>query len=223
MIVNNNTKMYVGDHEIGQVYNGDQLLYSNYTILNYLEANHVARQWQWIDTGIYFDKDTWMELEVMSLIPVTTSGSVWHQMLGGLDRYHSPTAIQIAHNRSFDTCPLDYGTDGTVESFSVPRNVKFKIQIKDHDHWINNKQVTQKGSFVGKSTYSMWLFGYNRGDAPFDEPFLHCRIYSCKIYQGEQLIRNFVPALNKNNVPCLYDKVEHKFYYNQGSGQFLYG
>ena len=223
MIVDENTKICVGSHEIFQVYSGDQLLYSSYVVLNYLEANHVARQQQWIDTGVCFDQNTWMELEVMVLTPVTTSGSIWHQMLGGLDRYHSPTAIQLAHNITNNACPLDYGTNGMRESISVSQNIRFKIQIKDHDHWINNQQVTQSGYFSGKSAYSMWLFGYNRGDLPFDEPFLHCRIYFCKIYQGEQLIRNFVPVLNKNGVPCLYDKVEHKFYYNQGNGQFLYG
>lgn len=50
------------------------------------------------------------------------------------------------------------------------------------------------------------------------------RIYYCKIYEGDTLVRDFIPVLSlensHENEPCLYDQVENKFYYNQGSGTF---
>ena len=49
------------------------------------------------------------------------------------------------------------------------------------------------------------------------------KLYSCKIWNDNILVRDFIPVLNKAGVPCLYDKVEEKFYYNQGEGEFLYG
>lgn len=49
------------------------------------------------------------------------------------------------------------------------------------------------------------------------------RTYSCQIYDGNTLIRDFVPMLDSNNRPCLYDKVNGTYYYNQGDGEFIYG
>lgn len=50
------------------------------------------------------------------------------------------------------------------------------------------------------------------------------RIYSYKVWDNnDSIVRNFVPALDGNDTPCLYDKVEGKFYYNAGTGNFIAG
>lgn len=43
-----------------------------------------------------------------------------------------------------------------------------------------------------------------------------------KIYDGETLVRDYVPCLDDNNVPCMYDKVTKTPYYNAGTGNFTY-
>lgn len=48
------------------------------------------------------------------------------------------------------------------------------------------------------------------------------RIYSCKIWEKEELIRNFIPVLDNDNTPCLYDSINNKCYYNVGTGSFEY-
>lgn len=47
-----------------------------------------------------------------------------------------------------------------------------------------------------------------------------CKIYSCKIYKKDVLVRDFVPALNSKGEAGLYDNVEKVFYENQGEGAF---
>lgn len=47
------------------------------------------------------------------------------------------------------------------------------------------------------------------------------RIYSYKVTQGTEIILNFIPCLDENNIPCMYDLVSQKPFYNQGSGTFL--
>ena len=42
-------------------------------------------------------------------------------------------------------------------------------------------------------------------------------IYYFKIYDNDVLVRDFIPVLDSNKKPALYDKVEGKFYYNQGT------
>ena len=49
------------------------------------------------------------------------------------------------------------------------------------------------------------------------------RLYYCKIYNGDTLVRDFVPVIDGSNIACLYDKVEKKCYYNVGTGTFSYG
>ena len=50
-----------------------------------------------------------------------------------------------------------------------------------------------------------------------------CRVSYCKLWDNGILVRDFIPCLDYNNVPCMYDKVEGKPYYNTASGEFDYG
>ena len=48
-------------------------------------------------------------------------------------------------------------------------------------------------------------------------------MYYCKITNNNALIRDYIPVIDSSNRPCLFDKVEKICYYNQGTGEFLYG
>ena len=48
-------------------------------------------------------------------------------------------------------------------------------------------------------------------------------IYYAKIYDGENLVRDFKPCLDANGVPCLYDLISKTAFYNQGRGSFTWG
>ena len=47
------------------------------------------------------------------------------------------------------------------------------------------------------------------------------RIYSYKVTQGTEIILNFIPCIDNHNIPCMYDLVSQKPFYNQGSGTFF--
>lgn len=50
------------------------------------------------------------------------------------------------------------------------------------------------------------------------------KIYSCKIYNNDTLVRNFIPVKrNSDDVICLYDKVTRAYFLNQGTGTFISG
>ena len=48
------------------------------------------------------------------------------------------------------------------------------------------------------------------------------KLYHAKIILNETLIRDFIPILNNDGIPCLLDTIEGKFYYNSGYGNFKY-
>lgn len=50
------------------------------------------------------------------------------------------------------------------------------------------------------------------------------RIYGCKLYLNtDELVRDFIPCLDNNDRPCMFDLVTRQTFYNQGTGEFLYG
>lgn len=46
------------------------------------------------------------------------------------------------------------------------------------------------------------------------------KLYSCKIYKDDVLVRDMIPAKDEVGNVGLYDRVEGKFYYNSGTGVF---
>ena len=48
------------------------------------------------------------------------------------------------------------------------------------------------------------------------------KIYYFKMYKNSTLVADFVPALDWNNRPGLYDKKRKEMFYNAGSGNFTY-
>ena len=45
----------------------------------------------------------------------------------------------------------------------------------------------------------------------------------CKHYSGDELIQDFVPCLNADGVPCMYDLIRRRTFYNKGTGSFTWG
>lgn len=68
------------------------------------------------------------------------------------------------------------------------------------------------------STVTMALFK----SKPLNNGF-QGRIYSCKHYSGDELIQDFVPCLDTEGVPCMYDLISKTAFYNQGNGSFTWG
>ena len=66
----------------------------------------------------------------------------------------------------------------------------------------------------------IWLFTY-RNNNTFQSPAV--RISATSIYDGNVCLGNYIPCLDTNNVPCMYDTVSRTPFYNLGTGEFLYG
>lgn len=63
--------------------------------------------------------------------------------------------------------------------------------------------------FATKSSYLGWS----------SDSFVYVKIWD----DNNMLIRHFIPAIDSNGTPCMFDKVENKLYYNQGTGDFIAG
>lgn len=61
------------------------------------------------------------------------------------------------------------------------------------------------------------------GSIEVQDKYAYARVYSCKIYSGNSLVRNYVPAVDETGEAGLYDLVTAKFFKNIGTGAFTYG
>lgn len=96
----------------------------------------------------------------------------------------------------------------TVKSGSATfQNQTIEVATKTSD---NTENMVLLGNF---NTTQNKVVAFNRYDA---------KVYGFQIYEGETLVRNFVPY-KKNNEAGLYDLVNNKFYTSDGTGPFEYG
>lgn len=73
------------------------------------------------------------------------------------------------------------------------------------------------------SNVSFGLFTKNDSTKSYiTERMVSARIYYCKLWDNNVLVRDFVPCLDNNGVPCMFDKVTNQSFYNNGTGQFTY-
>lgn len=77
---------------------------------------------------------------------------------------------------------------------------------------------TIKAKMTNNQLSSFFIFDYDSGNYP-----LNGKIYYLKITRNNKTIFNFIPCLDNNDVPCMYDSANKKTYYNSGSGSFIAG
>ena len=99
--------------------------------------------------------------------------------------------------------------------------------LKFDGHEYSTEATLGDTALTGKDTAgnlkTMYLFTLHQGWNPPVGPCGSMELYSCKIYDGAALVRDFVPAINSSNVAGLYDRVTGNFFTNQGTGSFTAG
>lgn len=71
--------------------------------------------------------------------------------------------------------------------------------------------------------WSVYLFTTNRNKTAYVAAFIG-KIYYAKITNGQgEMTLNCIPCLDTEGVPCMFDLVSRKSFYNQGTGSFTWG
>ena len=121
---------------------------------------------------------------------------------------------------------IRYGvnTDNSTQT-AVTLNTKFNISFDGTNLKVNGTTyATLTQAYTPANYQNMWLFNCNTtGYYSSDVNHFIGRVYNWQIWSGGTMVRDYIPCLDNNNVPCLWDKVESKAYYNQGTGTFSYG
>ena len=84
-----------------------------------------------------------------------------------------------------------------------------------HINYLNTLTKT-----LGNFVQPIWLFTYNsRGSYNSTAGDWQGKIFRAQITQGDTLVRDFVPCLDENKKPCMFDLVSQTPFYNQGTGK----
>lgn len=179
--------------------------------VEYLESTGT----QYIDTEIPVYSDTSYEITVMS------TGDLDYVFGVSGDYNTGRTELKISQK---DCIPVMFDGGYKVYTFkNNKKNVPHNIKMTPTQLFIDEVEIPEPnwGSKIPSSNYNMRLFGYLTWDNKS-----YCgkfRVYEFKTYRGEKLIQNLRPCLDEDDIPCMYDEISKKYFYNKGAGQFSYG
>lgn len=189
-----------------------------YTAVDYLQSTGT----QWIEMDVAPNQNTKAVLKIKINVFTDTGAS----LIGSRTDVNSDDQF---------TTYLD-GYDGTRFLFRMdarPEAISWKGLTTDKIYIVTlsgteMKAELEDGTAVFSKTFSVSDFTSTVTMALFRAKgvggtYFQGRIYGCKHYSGDELIQDFVPCLNADGVPCMFDLVSRKSFYNKGNGSFTWG
>ena len=177
-----------------------------YIKLAYLESSGT----QMIDTGVAFQP-------IKAVIEVCFNEEVKTRQVMGFSSYNTTYfgktsggtfevggGITLTDSNAYQWQEVEFTHNGSISSGSCELTV-------------DGKSIIRQNSITGQPL-NFWLFNVPNYGTTLA---CHCKISGAKFYNANnELIADLIPILDKNFTPCMYDKVRHKFLYNQGEGEF---
>lgn len=166
---------------------------------------------QFINTGITPTIDSRFEI---TLSDVVSGGG--ERCIFGVGTYSSNTFLMTKDSSN----PL-------VWYYRSKKTITTDITSK-HVIGLYRGSVTLDGTLIhddeniGQTSFSslcIFTAGTNFGDN-YKSSF---KLYNFKIYTNDVLVFDGIPALDSDNIACLYDDVSHTYFYNVGTGDFTAG
>lgn len=181
------------------------------TKVNYIESTGT----QYIDTGVKLNQDSKVEMEIALAEGMTnifgsrTSATQNNFTIG----FASSTGVMMDF-QNYSNNRLSVDIPVSLDSPIYYSISKDELKIGDTVKAVQNYSSfeTPQTAYIFDISGNPWLKTKAKG-----------RLYYCKIYDGNTLVRDFVPVIDGSNIACLYDRVEKKCYYNAGTGTFSYG
>ena len=173
---------------------------------------------QWIDTGVLASENNSFEVKAQLLHTNENSQTIW----GGRRSSSNPiqgnqlSCVKSTGTYQFccgDNVGLSKDWDTNLHTFYANKN---KLYIDGNlEYTVTSNVITEENSvclFATNTGGTVWFAGGS------------LKMFYCKIWNNETLIRDFVPCYRKSdNVVGLYDRVNNVFYANAGTGEFLKG
>lgn len=189
---------------------------SGYRQLEYIESSGT----QYIDTGISYGSSNYntLRMVIQNYYPTLTS-PYW--LVNGCSGNNGIFYVGCANSSG----AVYYGNGSNINTGKTAGAGvvhEWDYNAKDGTLILDGETIATGISYsVPSGSLPIILFGYSTTTTNVDKHIE--RLYSCKIYDNNRLVRDFVPCVNPNEIIGLYDTVNGVFYANAGSGTFTAG
>ena len=162
---------------------------------------------QYVDTGFKPNQDTRV------LVKLSTSETGSHTVFGA---DFSWTDDGFALGVGFTHYGKETGTISGLNNES-PHEVDFNKNII----FMDGSTVLTMGASTFSVPHNLALFANNRAGGIQEKTTM--ALYYCRIYDGNTIIRDYIPCKNAGGAVGLYDLIAQKFYGNAGTGSCTAG
>ena len=157
-----------------------------------------------IDTGFIFKTDSRV---VMDVYIYDTAYSAYMSFAGV--RNTTPNLALYSRFNGTNNFTVEYNNTAKVNT-TATYGSRITVTITGLGVTFGEQSVSFTLSENTQENFKIFGCGFS-GAASSEQPKV--RLYSCQIFDGNMLVRNFVPAINDSNVVCLYDTVNAQYYY----------
>ena len=176
---------------------------------------------QWIDTGVLGENSN-LRIDISYMWDVVPAGGTYQNIISA-----------YINETSNCTRIIQYGTLFTYVGVNIRANLSasyrstrvagtmYNDSLTRTYYDVNGERLALITTTTGSSNdHNLHLFSSSTHSA-FAKSL---RLYNCKLYDGNTIVRDFIPCYRKSDREIgLYDKVNDKFYTNGGTGEFIKG
>ena len=197
---------------------------SGYKQLKYIESTGT----QYINTGITGNQNT---RAIIDFDFTLNNSTTTFTLFGSRESASSNANIGIiwgVYQGNYGL-NIDFGNYSTMRAFyqTSSENTKYKADISKNGRYLYdaNNNLLASNTTSNTSTFTTLdnILLFKEYGEPSGARGYTGKIYSCKIYNNDTLVRNFIPCKNSSNVVGMYDIVNNVFYGNEGTGTFTAG
>lgn len=188
------------------------LLPAGYIELDYIESTGT----QTINPNVTITTDIGFEVTID--VATSSNGVIIGSYLPGLSNY-------MLYSYSSGNMTFFNGLNNPTTSLTVPRNTKGTIKVQNGviSNTFDSSSQSLSGSISGEVGYSLYLFS-GRPSTSSNPFFSTCKMYRCKIFDGNTTIKDLVPAYRLIDEEVgLYDTIGGQFYTSTSSTPFERG
>ena len=188
-----------------------------FQVVEYLESDGLS----YIDTEVLSHSNMCAELQ-FEFTEIPNDGGIIGTKYSGKNRerlyfYHYFQGPKLGYGNYFGS---EFNTQ-----IGETYHVKTRLDVGNQYMYINENLIYQGQNTTYINTrLNFYIFNLNTAGKEDGKYFTKAKLYFCKIWDNDDLIRYFIPVYRiEDNIPGLYDIINQKFYINQGTGNFLLG
>lgn len=181
---------------------------NNYSILEYIEVTGT----QYINTNFIPNNNSGIEL----VFALDANNLTSNNIIGS----RNTTTEQAFSFSTTNSCwRFGYNNSSTATTITADAN-KHTVIIDKNICRLDNVDIDSRTNSEFSGYNSIFIGRINASSSTYKG---YGKIYSCKIYDNEILVRDYIPCKSLDGITGMYDLVEKKFYTNAGTGTFVAG